>query len=313
MLKKQIYNLVPVTFAVLALFGSGSIDIQKESVKPEPKVLGQVVMGPLRGTETTFPPTVLYPRQVNQWSPKNISANNFLVYDKDTGQILMEKNSNLSVPIASLTKLMTALVTYKAGLLDQSITVSAKDSVNETPVLQLKFGDTVRVSDLFNAMLIGSANDAALALSHAVEKKSGELFEITMNRTASELGMTQSSFSNPLGFDSRTNYSSAQDLVKLINELDKYSAFSLVGKATQYSFKSQTGNTYRIRATNKLVSTDSEIYAVKTGFTGGAQGTMITQAQRDNHKIIIIILGSNNREGDTVKLKEAAFENFIWE
>jgi D-alanyl-D-alanine carboxypeptidase len=146
-------------------------------------------------------------------------------------------------------------------------------------------------------MLIGSANDAALALSHAVEKKSGELFETTMNRTALELGMTQS----------------AQDLVKLINELDKYSAFSLVGKATQYSFKSQTGNTYKIRATNKLASTDSEIYAVKTGFTGGAQGTMITQAQRDNHKIIIIILGSNNREGDTIKLKEAAFENFIWE
>jgi D-alanyl-D-alanine carboxypeptidase (penicillin-binding protein 5/6) len=313
MLKKQIHNLAPVIFAILVLFSFRGGYSQKQAIKAEPKVLGQTVTGPLRGTETTLPLTVLYPKQVKQWSQKSISANNFLVYDKDTGQILMEKNSTLSVPIASLTKLMTALVTYKAGLLDQSVTITEKDYVSETPVLQLKFGDTVRVSDLFNAMLIGSANDAALALSHAVEKKSGELFETTMNRTALELGMTQSSFSNPLGFDSRTNYSSAQDLVKLINELDKYSAFSLVGKATQYSFKSQTGNTYKIRATNKLASTDSEIYAVKTGFTGGAQGTMITQAQRDNHKIIIIILGSNNREGDTIKLKEAAFENFIWE
>lgn len=313
MLKKQIHNLAPILFAVLILLSSGNFYFQREALKPEPKVLGQSVVGPIRGEETTTASKVLYPRQIKQWSPKNISANNFLVYDQNTGQILIEKDSNLSVSIASLTKLMTALVVYRAGLLDQNLTVTGKDFVTETPVLHLKFGDTIQVSDLFNAMLIGSANDAALALSHAVETKSGELFEITMNKTALELGMTQSSFSNPLGFDSKTNYSSAQDLVKLITELDKHSAFSLVGKATQYSFTSQMGNTYKIRATNKLVSKDSEIYAVKTGFTNGAQGTMITQALRDNHKITIIILGSGNREADTIKLKEAVFDNFIWE
>ncbi len=313
MLKKQIYNLIPLIFAVVALFSSNHLFENSQAEKPVPKVLGETVTGPIRGQDLAIAPQILYPRQIRQWSPNTISANNFLVYDAKTGQVLMEKGSNLSVPIASLTKLMTALVVYRSGLLDQSLVITKEGFVNETPVLHLKLGDKVSVSDLFNAMLIGSANDAALTLSNAVEKKSGELFETTMNKIALELGMTQSSFSNPLGFDSRTNYSSAQDLIKLINELDKYSAFSLVGKATQYSFKSQLGNTYKIRATNKLVSTNPEIYAVKTGFTGGAQGTMITQALRDENKITIIILGSSNRESDTIKLKEAVFENFVWE
>src|SRR5262249_12273871 len=98
-----------------------------------------------------------------------------------------------------------------------------------------------------------------------------------------------------------------------VNAAQKYEAFALVGRERSYSFTSLTGKKYYVKATNKLVSTDPEIYAIKTGFTDEAGGAMITEVNHLERKFIIIVLGSPDREGDTLKLKKAILSAYSWD
>lgn len=290
------------------------IQNSRKPVAPSPAVLGQTTI-PInsRGTapgEQKKPPV---PTPAKTLDFHEVSAKSFLVYDANSGITLAERASSQKIAIASLTKLMTALVVYNTLRFDDTVTVSAEDLVSEDPALNLQVGDAVKIGDLFNAMLIGSANDAASALARAVEKIEGTAFPIIMNNRARRLGMFGTNFSNPLGFDSQNNFSSAHDLSLLVNAARSYTAFQLVGRSTSYGFTSSAGRQYSITATNKLVAADSEISAIKTGYTLEAQGAMITAAAHDGHVIILIVLGSANREQDTLVLKKIIFDSYVWQ
>jgi serine-type D-Ala-D-Ala carboxypeptidase (penicillin-binding protein 5/6) len=243
----------------------------------------------------------------------SIRAKSFLVYDLKTHATLAEKNSTLQLPIASLTKLMTAFVVYKSLGLEGLVEIKAKDRVGTSPELNLIEGDIISVKDLFAAMLIGSENDAALTLSHYTESTLGTKFISIMNDEAKQLHMNDSQFSNPLGFDSINNFSTAADLQKLVDATQSLRAFSLYGRNTQYHFSGSLNQVYYSRATNKLIAKDPEITGIKTGYTEGAGGAMIVKATRNDNNIIIIVLGSQNRENDTEKLKNMVFDNYVWQ
>ncbi|HYV33880.1 MAG TPA: hypothetical protein VE973_03470, partial [Candidatus Limnocylindria bacterium] len=119
-----------------------------------------------------------------------------------------------------------------------------------------------------------------------------------------------SNFANPMGFDSQYNYSTAADLKKLITETEKVAAFTNLGRRTGYQFTSDDGKTYTVEATNTLLADHPEIEAIKTGYTKGAQGAMATKININGNEIIIIVLGSKDREGDTLKLEEQIETNF---
>ena len=278
-----------------------------------PAVLGETVQPvTIRGEPAVAAKSLVAPVPTKDVALQNVTAKSFLVYDADSKIVLAEKGSTEKLAIASLTKLMTALIVYNTARLDEVTTIFDRDRVSESPVLGLQSGDQVKIGDLFNSMLIGSANDAALALSHWVERTSSSAFPILMNNTARQLGMFETNFSNPLGFDSQNNYSSAHDLALLVDATQRFTAFQLLGRSTSYEFTGLGGKHYSILATNKLIAADPELVAIKTGFTLEAQGTMITAATHNSHTIIIIVLGSSDRERDTLLLKHQVFEAYVW-
>ena len=159
-------------------------------------------------------------------------------------------------------------------------------------------------------MLVGSCNDAALMLGRLLQEKTQIPIATLMNNKAKELEMNNSQFSNPLGFDSAFNYSTASDLWKVVKITSSLPAFIELGHKTNYSFISNNNNSYRVRATNKLIAKYPDISAIKTGFTGEAQGTMIVKIDNNGNPYVIIILGSLSRESDILNLKELVSQSF---
>jgi D-alanyl-D-alanine carboxypeptidase len=193
------------------------------------------------------------------------------------------------------------------------VPISAGDQIHTSPALNLINGDTVAVEDLFISMLVGSENDAAMALANHTEREMRAKFVSIMNDEAKQLRMDSTNFSNSLGFDSVNNFSTAADLRKLVDATQELSAFSLYNRQLGHSFKGALGSTYSSKATNRLISRDPEIFAIKTGYTDGAGGSMIVKAVRDEHSVVIIVLGSADREGDTKQLKDAIFLSYKWQ
>ncbi len=234
---------------------------------------------------------------------KDVKANSYLIFDETTGDILASRNPKTPVAIASLTKLMTAFVTQKYGNLEDVWAIGSNSTGNVNPLLGLKPGDRVIVKDLVNAMLIGSANDAAAALGAYVTAVADTSVIDLMNNEAKELGMNSTHYENPIGFDSEQNYSTANDLKLLLSKIRPMPLFSEIDRKQSYSFTSETGQTYSVKATNILLALDPDIHAIKTGYTDEAQGAMITAIHHLDRKFIIIVLGSSDRENDTKLLK----------
>jgi D-alanyl-D-alanine carboxypeptidase len=237
--------------------------------------------------------------------PEDLSAKSALVYDVTADNLVFAKNSRQKTFVASLTKLMTALVAYQN--LDLSLTATTTEEfVNPVkPSLGLKPGESVRALDLFYAMLIGSANDAALGLSKIVEAQTQKPFVELMNETAATLGMGYSNFSNPLGFDSWANFSTAEDLLKLVLESRQYSAFRLYGKSPDYEFDSVQGRHFSVKATNRLPKKYPDISAVKTGQTPASDGSIISMVEIGEREFAVIILNSLSREKDLLTVRSA--------
>ncbi len=241
--------------------------------------------------------------ETNQKVAQGIKAESFLVFDQQTGKILAAKNSKTPVAIASITKLMTAYVTQKHGELEDRWAITNSSTGDIRPLLGLKIGDRVIVKDLVNAMLIGSANDAAAALGAYLENVSGKSAQELMNQEAKALGMNSTHYENPIGFDSEQNYSTAEDLRLLILKTSQSELFTAIDRKSSYTFTSEVGNQYSIKATNTLLETDPDLHAIKTGFTDEAEGAMITAVHTKDHQFIMIILRSPDRESDTKTLK----------
>ncbi len=234
----------------------------------------------------------------------NVQAASYLVKNLDTDQIIAGEQFQNSLPVASLTKLMTIWTTLQHANPNDVVTVPSGDIVSVSPSLGLVPGDKVLVKDLIQACLVGSANDAADLLGEHVAEKMNLPFNELMNQQVTELGMTSSRFSNAMGFDSVVNYSSAKDLALLVGKLDKEGIFTTSGDATGYRFTSELGKEYYVQATNKLISKYPDLLAVKTGYTNLALGSMINILKTENDRWLIIVIGSPDRESDTLKLRE---------
>ena len=314
-IKTKILKILPFWLIGLCIaIGSQAMVVLVSKPNPRLTVINQAAQPEVLGATSirgAFAPGKLSMAQIKEPDLSSISAKSFLVFDLTTGQDLLKKNAEQKVNIASLTKLLTGLVAYEKTDLNKSFTISPKDVLDVKPSLGLKSGDTVKALDVFNAMLVGSTNDAALALADFTNRETEENFILLMNSKAESLGMKDSNFSNPMGFDSQYNYSTAEDLKKLIIETEKLAAFTNLGRRTSYQFISDDGKAYSVEATNKLLTTHREIEAIKTGSTPGAGGAMVTKFKMGDTAIVLIVLGSKDREGDTLKLKseiEASFK-----
>jgi D-alanyl-D-alanine carboxypeptidase len=278
------------------------------TAKNQPQVLGASTGVPsIRGADSE----ARLISQINFPDLSDVNAKSYLVFDLASGQTLLAKNSGQKFAIASLTKLMTALVAYSNTDLNQDFVISDRDILNVKPNLGLIPGDSVRALDIFNAMLIGSCNDAAKALADYTTRVSGSDFVGLMNQK--DLGLQNTSYQNPMGFDNSGNYSTADDLKILITQEQKLSVFTDLGRRINYEFLGSLGKAYYTSATNKLIQKYPDIQAIKTGWTNEASGAMATKVDIGGREVVILVLDSQSRESDTLKLKAALESSFDWQ
>ncbi|PIS32304.1 D-alanyl-D-alanine carboxypeptidase [Candidatus Peregrinibacteria bacterium CG08_land_8_20_14_0_20_41_10] len=241
-----------------------------------------------------------------------IQAKSALVQDLESGEILYEKNSATVLPIASLTKIMTAILVLEENDPEEITTVTDSSPQTEGSKIWLRTGEKVKVIDLLHGMLINSGNDAAVSLA-IYNAGSVEKFVAKMNQKAKILGMTNSHFTNPAGLDDPNHYSTARDLAKLARYSLHNQLLQEIVKKKTYRFRSLSGFTHQLKNTNKLLESFLNIEGLKTGLTKNAGECLITVAiSPQGKKILIIVLDSPARFQESKVLTWWVFQNYLW-
>lgn len=245
-------------------------------------------------------------------------AISILVDSKINQQILFNENIDERLPIASLTKLMTADVVFENYDLSQIVKISHRAVKEEGSTGELKIDEELSVENLLYSLLIESSNDAAVAL---VEVIGEEAFVGLMNLQAKAIGMENTKFINPTGLDpddsgGPINYSSARDLVKLMNFIMKTNPKILeISALPEYDLYSPD-NTFhhKLINTSGLLSEIDGVVASKTGWTPEAEGCLALAIKAPNNRgtIINVILGSPDRFGEMRKLIKWVKEAHQW-
>lgn len=223
------------------------------------------------------------------------NASSYIAVDFQTGDVIAEKNPSQSLPIASLTKIMTAVVALDLAKPNSQIIISQK-AQEETPTkIGVVKNQKMTLEELLNAMLLTSANDAAQAVKDGIDNIYPEpVFIGAMNKKASMLGLTNTSFSNPQGFDSKNNYSSTKDLVILSRyALTNYPLIAkIVSKDYQFISANKNHKQFDLYNWNSLLGVYPGVTGVKIGDTDEAGNTMVVVSQRGDKKILVALLGA---------------------
>jgi serine-type D-Ala-D-Ala endopeptidase (penicillin-binding protein 7) len=230
-----------------------------------------------------------------------------LIFDEQTQLPLYNKNSQAVVPIASITKLMTAMVMLDANLpMDEAVSVEGDDpNTVKRSRSRLNIGMTLTRSEMLKLALMASENRAALALARSYPGGTAALVA-AMNTKARVLGMQNTKFFDPTGLDS-DNVSTAQDLVKMVAAAGQYALIHQYTTSTSHSVEGLKGRTMRFRNTNPLVRNASwDIGLSKTGFINEAGRCLVMQATINLRPVIIVLLdswGKRTRVGDANRIK----------
>ncbi len=240
--------------------------------------------------------------------PPAVDANAYLVVNAGSGEILAGVHENDRVQIASITKLMTALVVLEHAKPTDLVRVNARSSSVGESSIYLQTGERLTVRDLLAAALIQSANDSAFALAAHVGGNVPAFVEM-MNAKAAELGLENTHFVRPDGLDVPGHYSSADDVLKLAQvAMEKPLIRQLVRKRTQGIAGGRTLHTW-----NDLLGRYRGLYGVKTGHTEDAGWCEVAVAKRDGIVIYTVVLGSParaRRNADLKKLLTWGFDQY---
>ena len=247
--------------------------------------------------------------------PPEVTAQAALFIDQASGAVLYEKNPKKPFPPASTTKMMTAIISMELYSLSETVTVPEScTALSGTQRMGLLTGENISVENLLSGLIIQSAADAACALaSHG-----GDVSEFIekMNNKAEALGLEETKFSNPIGLDAFNgdiNYSSASDLVLLANEFIKNPfLFETMQIKNKNVFSEDTTISHRLRTTNELLSENSGFIGIKTGQTQLAKGCFVSLVRKGERTVIGVVLGSDDRFGETKRLVDWIFSVYSW-
>lgn len=252
---------------------------------------------------------------LQQAEPPVLASKSYLLYDFSSNQILVNQNGHARLEPASLTKLMTAYLTF-SGIkqdklkLDQTLTVpvdAPRNSSGESRML-LKPGQSVTVDELLHGLIVQSGNDAANTLAVHIAGSEAAFVE-QMNKEAQRMGMKNTHFVNPVGMPNAQHYSSAYDMAILAAALirdypEHYPLFGL----RDYTFNNVTQANR-----NRLLWLDPYADGLKTGHTETAGFCLVGSAKRDKRRLISVVLGAdsdNQRASESQKLLNYGFQNF---
>lgn len=266
----------------------------------KPKPLSQVAGVQTRGIEIIN----------NQLEIPKFSATAVLAQDFESGQILFDKNIQARLSPASTTKIMTAIVSSEHFHPGDVLVVPPEAMVSGS-TMGLKIGERLSYRSLLYGMMLNSGNDAAYTI--AANYPGGvEQFVLKMNEKAQNLGLGNTNFQNPAGFDGPNHYASAFDLAKLskVAELDSQVARVVSTKETSVISWDKT-NQHVLKNLNKLL-TDEGFIGIKTGYTEEAGENFVGLVERDGKKVLTVVLQSSDRFGETKSLVDWVFKNYTW-
>ncbi|WP_405027693.1 D-alanyl-D-alanine carboxypeptidase family protein [Lentibacillus songyuanensis] len=243
----------------------------------------------------------------NGQAKPSTSADQAILMEQSSGRVLYEKDANQQRPIASITKIMTAMIAIESGKMDETVTVSKRAAYAEGSSIYLEQGEKIKLKDLVYGLILRSGNDAAVAIAEHVGG-SVEGFSYLMNEKASWLGMTNSHFDNPHGLDSKTHYSTAYDMALLMRYAMNNSEFREITGTTTY--KADTKE-YAWRNKNKLLTSYYD-YCIggKTGFTKVAGRTLVSAARKDDMELIAVTLNDPDDWQDHIGMYDWAFDKY---
>jgi D-alanyl-D-alanine carboxypeptidase (penicillin-binding protein 5/6) len=247
-----------------------------------------------------------------QRPPDVSSAAAAIVVDGRNGEVMFAKRPDARRPVASTTKLMTALLALERARPREVFTAPAYDALPAESRINLRTGERMTVQDLLEALLLESANDAAATIAENLSG-SREAFVAEMNERAGELGLDDTGYANPIGLDDPSNYSSARDLATLTRLLLARPRFARIVDMPVAELDS--GAVERvIDNRNPLVASTPWVSGVKTGHTLGAGYVLVGSASgRGGAKVISVVLGEPSeaaRDADTLELLSWGLEQF---
>lgn len=246
-----------------------------------------------------------------EFTPPALSAQSVVAIDLGSGSVLYQHQPHLRSLPASTTKIMTAVVALEEYQLDAPVTVTNADRAigQKTELIQ---GETLTVRDLLYALLLDSGNDAAVTLAqHHPQGYFG--FISAMNSTARRLGLTGTHFENASGIDSDQHFTTARDLAILTQYALTLPEFKTIVATKTHTITSTDGRfTHYLTNLNQLLGTVQGVVGVKTGWTETAGECLVTLIERDNRQILIVVLGSLDRFGESKSLIDWIFSTYVW-
>ncbi len=234
-----------------------------------------------------------------------ISGQSAILVDINSGKVLYEKNSQEKMKIASLTKIMTAVVALEHKNLADKIYVTRNAAYVGENTMYLTRGEVYTLRELMYGLVLNSANDAAYAIA---EGTAGDVdtFVKWMDLKAQELGLTNTRFFDPSGLDDAT-YSTTEDLVKLATYAMKNPDFKEIVKTFEIEFTSDTHKYVYLQNQTNLLRSYPGVEGIKTGFTEEAGLCLVTYANNKGKELIGAVLNSIDRKGDMILMLDHGF------
>jgi len=236
----------------------------------------------------------------------DIPVKAFVIKDKDSGEILVAQNEDVPLAPASLTKVMTALLAIESGKMGEVVTIDKYSTTVEPSKAGIKAGEQFLLSDLVTAALIASSNDAAMATGIYLGG-SVQGFANMMNKKAKEIGMKNTQFTNPCGFDMGENLSTAKDLAILAEYTAKLPYFGEIVQQKRGSITAlNTHKSYNFYTHNKMLKLYAQTIGTKTGYTRKAGPCLIARATDGNRDLIMVML--NAQRGQRWQIAKEQFD-----
>lgn len=245
----------------------------------------------------------------NVLASPGVSAQAAIVMEASSGRVLFEKNAQAQLPMASTTKIITALVALEQGKPDAKVKVSSTAAGTEGSSMYLEAGEVMTLEELLYGLMLASGNDAAVAIS---EHFGGtEKFVKVMNRKAADIGAKNTHFENPNGLPHENHYSTAYDMALFTKEGLQNPDFAKIVSTKSYSI-SGNGKSYPRTLTNhnKLLKTMEDCIGVKTGFTKAAGRCLVSAVNRNGMTLICVTLNAPDDWNDHRTLYTHAYSNY---
>src|SRR5690625_3462707 len=237
----------------------------------------------------------------------HVSANNSVLIESTSGRVLYEKRAHEQKPVASITKVMTAIVAIEHGNLADKVQASNHAVHMTGSSIYLQEDEKINLEDLLYGLMLRSGNDAAVAIAEHIGG-SEEGFVYLMNEKAKYLGMTNTNFQNAHGLDEEGHYSSAYDIALLMRYAMENDIFREISSTQSYQSKNRT---YPWNNKNKLLTRYYEhCTGGKTGYTSNAGRTLVTTAEKDDLELVTVTLNAPDDWNDHRALFDWGYDHY---